>query len=343
MESIEFDPNDAQMPTAFLTGGTGFVGGHVARVLVAEGWTVRVLARDPRRAQGPLLKGLKVEVVPGDLSHVSGLTASLAGVDAVLHLAGLVKARTLEEYREVNARGTERLLAAAAKGSPDALFLLVSSLAAAGPERNGRPVTPGDPPLPVSWYGISKVEAEAAVARIWKGPWVILRPGVVFGPGDPAMFHYFRMAARGWLPVPSPKTRFQVIAVEQAALAIARAASRRDLAGTTDFLCDPEPVTVGRLVRLIGSLPEKSPRMFDVPRAAVRLIGYWESLVEAVLRKSRPFNADKAGELLAGDWVCDGAAIRLALSLPPPGPLEPALRATWDWYRAAGWISGGTL
>jgi nucleoside-diphosphate-sugar epimerase len=331
------------MPTVFLTGGTGFVGGHVARVLVEQGWTVRLLARDPRRAQGPLLEGLKVEVVPGDLSDPSRVAASLSGVDAVVHLAGLVKARTLEQYREVNARGTERLLVTAAKVAPEAIFLLVSSQAAAGPQRDGRPVTAADPALPVSWYGISKVEAEAAVARIWKGPWVILRPGVVFGPGDPALFHYFRMAARGWLPVPSPRTRFQIIAAEQAALAIARAASRRDLAGVTAFLCDPDPVTIGHLVRLIGSLPERPPRVFDVPRAAVRLIGYGETLVETVTRRSRPFNADKAAELLAGDWVCDGSAIRQALALPAPGPLQPALRATWDWYRAAGWLPGATL
>jgi nucleoside-diphosphate-sugar epimerase len=331
------------MPTAFLTGGTGFVGGHTARALIEHGWTVRLLARDPRRAQGPLLEGLKIEVVPGNLSDPSGLTASLSGVDAVVHVAGLVKARTLEEYREVNARGTERLLAVAAKAAPEALFLLVSSQAAAGPQRDGRPVTAADAALPVSWYGISKAEGEAAVARVWRAPWVILRPGLVFGPGDPALFVYFRMAAGGWLPVPAGRTRIQIIAAEQVALAIARAVSRRDMACVTGFLCDPDPITVGELASVIAGLPSRAPRVFDVPRAAVRLIGFGETLIETVTRRSRPFNADKAAELLAGDWLCDGFPMRQALALPPPEPLKEALRATWDWYRAAGWLSGETL
>ena len=75
--------------------------------------------------------------------------------------------------------------------------MLVSSQAAAGPARDGRPVTESDPALPVSWYGLSKREGEEAVARLWKGPWTILRPGVVFGPGDRGLLAYFRMAARG--------------------------------------------------------------------------------------------------------------------------------------------------
>ena len=331
------------MRTAFLTGGTGFVGGHVARALIEDGWAVRILARDPRRARGPLLEGLAVEVVEGDLADLSRVAPAMAGVDAIIHLAGLVKGRTFAEYREVNTRGTERLLEAAAKSSPDALFLLASSQAAAGPARNGQPVQADAPPRPVSWYGISKVEAEQAVARLWKGPWVNLRPSVVFGPGDPALFEYFRMAASGWVPVPSGKTRIQIIAVRQVALAVARAAARRDLAGTTAFLCDPDALTIGDLVRAIARLPARAPHVFGVPRAAVRLVGWWETLVETATRRSRPFNADKAGELLAGDWLCDGSPMRQALALPAPGPLQEGLRATWDWYRAAGWLPGKAL
>jgi nucleoside-diphosphate-sugar epimerase len=151
------------------------------------------------------------------------------------------------------------------------------------------------------------------------------------------------MAARGWVPVPAGHTRIQIIGAERAALAIARLAGRRDLAGQTYFLCDPEPVTVGGLAELIAALPSRKPRILGVPDAAVRGLGLWETLVETVTRRSRPFNADKARELLAGDWVCDAGPLAQALGLPPPVPLGAGLKAAWEWYGAAGWLPGKTL
>jgi nucleoside-diphosphate-sugar epimerase len=326
------------MPTAFLTGGTGFVGGHVARTLCGSGWRVRVLQRRPGQTTGGLLDGLPVERVPGDLAAVSGLAGALEGIDAVVHVAGLTKARSLEEYREVNAMGTGRLVDAARRVSPRALFVLVSSQAAAGPASGRGPVGEGDVPRPVSWYGISKRQAEEAVAERWPGPWLVLRPGVVYGPGDRALLTYFRMAAAGVIPVPAGRTRFQIIGAEAAAVAIARAAARTDLAGRLGFLCDPEPVSVGEMLALIARLPARPARLMAVPAAGVRLIGAAASVLERLARRSLSFNADKAREVLAGDWLCDSGPMRRSLGLPPPVPLEEGLRATWDWYRAAGWV-----
>lgn len=331
------------MPTAFLTGGTGFVGGHVARALVGQGWKVRLLARNPARAAAGLLENLSVETVAGDLSEGGIPASALAGVDAILHVAGLTKARTLEDYRDVNVRGTERLLAAAGRAAPDALFLIVSSLAAAGPATAGRAISDADPSRPISWYGISKREGEQAVARSWKGPWIAVRPGVVYGPGDRGLFEYFRMAARGWVPVPVRQARVQILGVDQVALAVALAAARRDLGGATRFLSDPEPVRLGELAGLIARLPRRPARLIGIPNAAVRLFGLVETAVETVSGRSQPFNADKAKEILAGDWLCDSAPLRRELDLPAPVPLEKGLRATWDWYLGAGWLRDKSL
>jgi nucleoside-diphosphate-sugar epimerase len=330
------------MPTAFLTGGTGFVGGHVARALVEQGWKVRLLVRNSARASGGLLENLPVETVAGDLSEGGIPQSALAGVDAILHIAGLTKARTLEDYREVNVRGTERLLAAAGRAAPDAMFLTVSSLAAAGPAADGRPVRDSDPSRPISWYGVTKREGEQAVARNWKGPWVAFRPGVIYGPGDRGLFEYFRMAARGWVPVPVRQARVQILGVDQVALAVVRAAARRDLSGTR-FLSDPEPVRLGELAAMIARLPRRPARLVGIPNAAVRLLGIFETAVERVSGRSRPFNADKAKEILAGDWLCDSAPLRKELDLPTPVPLEQGLRATWDWYLGAGWLRDRAL
>ena len=326
------------MPAAFVTGGTGFVGWHVARALLAAGWAVRALARGgASRRSG--LEQLSLEIVAGDLA-AGDFGSALVGCDAVIHAAGVLKARTLADYRAVNVAGTERLLAAASAACPDATFVYVSSQAAAGPAREGRPVAEGDTARPVSWYGISKLEGEEAVARNWEGRWVVVRPGVLYGPRDRGLLTYFRMAERGLVPVPASRTRIQVGAVEEAALGIARAASRPELARRIGFLCDPRPLTVRDFATAIGAAADRPVRFIDVPDAAVRIAGAVESLRERLTGVSRPFNADKAREILAGDWLCEPGPLRRDLDLPNPPPLANGLREAWSWYRANGWIGG---
>jgi nucleoside-diphosphate-sugar epimerase len=218
------------------------------------------------------------------------------------------------------------------------MFVLVSSQAAAGPSREGRPVAPGDPARPVSWYGISKLEGETALRAGWNGPWIVLRPGVIYGPGDRGLLTYFRMASSGWLPVPAAGSHIQIGAAEGVSLAVARAAGRRDLRGRTAFLCDPEPVTVGALAACIASLPAKRARLLPVPGVVVRALGIAETLREKLTGRSRAFNADKARELLAGEWTCE-AGLRRELELPAPVPLQLGLRGTWDWYSRQGWLT----
>jgi nucleoside-diphosphate-sugar epimerase len=324
----------------FLTGPTGFVGSHVARALCAEGWSVRALTRTPDRIQAAGLGDLPLEPAVGDLSEASlaTLREALRGCQAVVHVAGLVKARSLEEYREINVRATDRLLAAAGEAAPEALFLLVSSQAAAGPAIAGRPVREADTARPVSWYGRSKLEAEQAVARTWRGPWVVLRPAAVYGPADRGLLSLFRAAARGWIPVPAGSSRIQVAYAPQAALAIARAAARPDLSGRIGFLCDPEPVTVRDFASRLSRLPDRPARLVPIPDSAVRLAAAVESLRGAITGRSRPFNADKAREILAGHWLCDSTPMGRDLGLPPPYPLEDGLRETWNWYKRLGWL-----
>jgi nucleoside-diphosphate-sugar epimerase len=325
---------------AFVSGATGFVGGHAARALCSEGWRVRALARNPEAPGARSLAGLPLDLVTGDLSEGARKTLrdALRDCRAIVHVAGLVKARSLEDYRETNVRATERLLAAGNAAAPEALFVLVSSQAAAGPARGGRPVREEDLPRPISWYGLSKREGEEAVAREWKGPWIVLRPSVVYGPGDRGLLTFFAAAARGWVPVPAGSNRIQMIHASRAALGIARAAGRPDLSGRSGFLSDPEPVRIADLARAIANLPKRRARLLPIPASLVRAAGALETLREFLTGVSRPFNSDKAREILAGDWLCE-PALQAELDLPPPSSLEDRLRETWEWYRNAGWLA----
>lgn len=324
--------------TALLTGATGFLGRHVARALCDEGWDVRALVRRPGSAPELGFAEAPVTVVRGDLSEGSDLSNAAEGCAAVVHLAGLLNAKSLEEYREVNARGTARLVEAASRSARGALFVCVSSLAAAGPSKAGKPVREGDTPSPVSWYGLTKLEGEEAVRRQWPGPWIVLRPGPIYGPGDRGLFVYFQLAESGWLPVPAASSKIQIAHARAVAQAIARAAARPDLSGRRGFLCDPEAITLGGLAAAVAGLRRPPARLVRLPGPLVRLAGAAETLRQTLTGKTRPFNADKAREILAGDWLCDSGPMRRDLDLPAPVALAEGLRETREWYLREGWL-----
>src|SRR5262245_2460229 len=114
-----------------VTGATGFLGSHVADLLCERGHEVRALVRktsDTRR-----LKGRGSELVIGSLEQGDGLEDAVRDVDGIVHAAGVVKARSPEEFHEVNAGGTARLLDAVRRVRPKIRrFVYVSSLAAHG-------------------------------------------------------------------------------------------------------------------------------------------------------------------------------------------------------------------
>ena len=304
------------MRTVFITGATGFVGSHAAGLFLAQGWRVRALVRNPAR---PGLLPPGAEIVPGDLA-TGDYRRSLEGCEAVVHVAGLTKARNLAEYSVVNARATASLVGIAAGAAPAARFVLVSSQSAAGPSRGGVPVREGDPPAPVSWYGASKLAGEIAVVDGWKGPWCVVRPSVVYGPGDRGLLQLFSTIARGWAPIlAGGRRRVQLIGADELARVLLAAATRPELWGRRGFAAGP-PVEMGELVEYVAALRRPPARRLPIPEVVVRAAGWAETIREALTRKSRPFNRDKAREMLQEEWVCDAEPF---LRDAQVGPLAP--------------------
>lgn len=175
----------------FLTGGTGFVGSEVARLLRARGDAVRALVRDPSRA--PALAELGCELVEGDLSDEAALLTAVRGCTAVVHCAAVyaVGGSRRDELVDVNVRGTERVLGAAlTAGVPRAVH--VSTVAVLG-DTGGVVADEASTRTAdgfTSVYEETKVCAHRRAQEIGaRGlPLVTVLPGVVYGPGDPSTF-----------------------------------------------------------------------------------------------------------------------------------------------------------
>src|SRR5207245_2936484 len=182
---------------AVVTGGAGFIGSHLIEALVARGDEVVCVERPgaPRR----WLEGLDLSYRDSGLDNGRALSAAFAGADVVFHLAGLTEARAPRDFYAVNTEGTARVFrAAAAHNGRAPRVVLMSSLAALGPCRNGDRLSPDTVPYPISHYGHSKLLAEAiAHAFADRVPATIIRPTSVYGPRERGVLKLFRLVRRG--------------------------------------------------------------------------------------------------------------------------------------------------
>jgi dihydroflavonol-4-reductase len=171
-----------------VTGGTGFVGTHVVRALVARGGSVRALARPASRREN--LEGLDVEIVTGDLTDPASLARAMKGVSTLYHVAADYRlwAKDPQELYRANAGGTESILRAAAEAGVSRV-VYTSSVAALGLTADGSPATEQTPVVReqiIGHYKKSKFDAER-VALDWakKGlPVVIVNPSTPIGERD---------------------------------------------------------------------------------------------------------------------------------------------------------------
>lgn len=326
-----------------LTGGTGFVGSHVADALLAAGLRVRALVRRPDDIGW--LKGTGAELVKGDVRDAATLPALIEGASAVVHLAGKTSARNEAEYMAANAAGPANVVAAVRKSTPDAHVVLVSSQAAGGPSPNGAPVRAADPPRPVSSYGRSKLAGEEAVRNEPGLAFTILRPSAVYGPRERAIRGLFVAASRGFVPVLAGGTpRIQMVYVDDAARAVLGALDRGGR-GETFFVAHPEVLEYRAIAETLATLPSRRPWLVPIPAAAIRAAGSLAGVLSTFGKGPPVFNSEKANELLQSAWICDMSDAQVALGQPFRTDFAVGARLTWEWYLERGWISdrGGKI
>lgn len=172
------------MSKVLITGANGFIGSHLVAKFIAEGHEVFGLVR--KSSDLALLAGKDVALRYGDITDLPGLNKHFAGMDIVVHNAGLASDwGSLELFRSINLAGT-RNVARAAEENGVSRMVQMSSTAIHGFEHD-HPVSEDDPLNPVFNYSISKMEAEQWLFDYAKESRVeitAIRPGNVFGPDD---------------------------------------------------------------------------------------------------------------------------------------------------------------
>jgi len=289
-----------------VTGGAGFVGGHVVHALRADDKPVRALVRNSRRAAK--LESWAVELAEGDMTDLASLRSALAGVDTVVHLAAIRQGRP-EQFQRVMVDGTRNLLAEAAERGVRR-FVHMSAL---GTSEETKDLVP--------YYGAKwQTEQDVKASGI---PYVIFRPSFIFGP-DGGILPTFAKLARLTPVTPiigSGRQRIQPIWADDVGAYFTQAVDSEAAVNRLFELGGPDAVTWnefwGRLKRARGM---RRPSV-HVPVALMRI----NALVTERLPGNIPLTRDLLKMLEAGDnVVTDTSAVEVFRI--PLVPLDEQLR-----------------
>lgn len=311
------------------------MGAHLVAALQARGAEVTVLVRSPARAEALGWRG--VRQVRGALDDAAALREGCRGADLVFHLAGRIAARDLAEFRAANTAGTAAVLAAAA-ASPPSRFVLVSSIAAAGPTRPGARLETGAEASPVTDYGRSKLEAEALV-RAARFPWVILRPPPVYGEWDREFLRLFKTVRSGFAPLFGAGTQeLSAIYAGDLAEALLAAAQSPVAAGGSFYSAHPELLTSRGVALAAARALGTTARPVPIPPPLARGVLWAIGTAARLAGRATILSADKANEFLAPAWAVSSEPLTRATGWRAATDLETGFRRTVAWYRERGWL-----
>lgn len=309
-----------------LTGGSGFVGTAVREALTARGVSHRVAVR--RLVVGD--SHLDATAI-GEIDGATNWRTALEGVSVIIHLAARVHVMRetaldgLAEFRRVNVRGTENLARAAASVGARRL-IYVSSIKVNGEATSDRPFTATDPPHPEGPYGISKWEAEQALARLATETGlevVVVRPPLVYGAGVRGNFlRLMKLAALG-IPLPFGAVRNlrSLVFVRNLADALVACARASAAANRTFLVSDGEDLSTADVCARLSRSLGRTPRLFPVPRALASAL--------AGLAGREP-----EARRLFGSLQVDASPIRRELGWAPPYTVDQGFAEMAAWFRA---------
>jgi len=320
-----------------LTGGTGFLGAALVRLMVREGASVRVLVR--RSQADGLVHALGAECVRGDVVARGGCANLVRPGDVVIHTVARVDLKgRWREFRELTIEGTRRLLDSALPQQPSR-FVYVSSAGVYGASQVRHGVSADRVPArPARYnlYGRAKLEAENLVRRRCEQcgcEWTIVRLGATYGPGKRALLTHFQpMLREGHIRILGAGTNaIAALFVDDAARAVWLAATHRAAARRIYDVANDERVTQRQWFDATAdALDAPRPRR-RVPRSVAFAAAAATELLSWVHGCEPAFNRAMV-DLISTEQLLDASRIRNELGWRPEVAFEEGMRRTREWY-----------
>jgi nucleoside-diphosphate-sugar epimerase len=262
---------------ALVTGATGLVGSHIVERLLADGWSVRALVRDP--ASASWLGDAGAELARGDLADSASLRSAIAGCDTVFHCAALIAATgDWESFERANIDGTRAVVDAAANAGARLVHTSSVAVYGAGARYRSAPTDEETPLAPLdeySYYARSKRESEHVVmsahasGELWA---TAIRPPMIYGRRDRQLVPRFaRVMQTGFFPLFAHGRSIMSLVHASAVADGAVRAARADVAGGRAYnLANDFPVSIADVVQLGANGLRRTVRGVSIPMPLAR-------------------------------------------------------------------------
>jgi len=328
-----------------VTGGTGFIGSHLAEEGRRRGAQVVVLGladRPEEQANAALLARQGVEILPGSITDQELCARAMRGVTHVFHLAVAMRegGKSDEFFEAVNLDGTRRLLDAAASGRVER-FVYCSTIGIYGHRAPG--VTAEHSPLrPGNIYERTKVAAERLVRDRAVDAGIshtILRPADVYGPRDQRLLKLFKGVSRGRFPLFGDGSgRRHMVFVDDVVTAFFTACERREAVGEGMIVAGPGPCTLRELIEAVRQATGSERYGFRIPLAPMLVTAAVVEDTCQALGLNPPIYRRRM-DFFTSDSAFDTSRAQRLLGWTPRVDLSEGVRRTHEAYRAAGEVA----
>jgi nucleoside-diphosphate-sugar epimerase len=326
------------VPTALVTGATGFTGYALAARLVREGYNVTAFVRSSSMVDA--LRSMGVAIRHVDITDATDVARNMRRFDRVFHLAAAYRTEHAdrEVFRRVNVDATRHLLEAAGERGVGR-FVHCSTVGVQGaieepPANEDYRARPGD------HYQESKLEGERlALDSFRRGlPGTVVRPVGIYGPGDRRFLKLFKSIQSGWfLMIGNGQTLYHMTYIDDLIQGFLLAGDSPNALNQVFTIGGPEYTTISELVRLVAAAIGVRPPRWRVPFPPIYAAAWTCEMLCRPLGLSPPLYRRRV-EFFHLDRAFDISKARRLLGYTPRWTLSAGLASTVSAYRAAGWL-----
>ena len=325
----------------FVTGASGFVGGHLCTALTKAGHEVIGLIRSPKDTN------YGFQVIKGDLSleSIKKTVAQLPeDLDAVIHTAGIVHSFDKNIFDKVNFKGTQDLEKSLKERYPKLHFVFTSSLAAVGPSKLNTPHTESTPLNPPSLYGQSKQKAEEYLKSELPDNWslTIIRPPMVIGPKDPAIVDVFKMVKSRLIlgtGFSGMDKQYSFVCVHDLVEMMIRTLNPSEQRVRSYFPSFPRVVTFREIIEAIKLEMKIGTLTLPIPMFMVSGLAHTMAIVKKMIPSLEfRLTPDKIHELGPKYWCVSSERSMKELDMKYAWDLQETIHLTYEDYKKRGWI-----
>jgi nucleoside-diphosphate-sugar epimerase len=323
-----------------ITGGNGFIGSHLVEALYKKDYEIICIVRKSSNLKW--IKNIPVKFIYGDITKKESIGNLIKNenIDYIYHVAGITKAVNYNLYEEVNFIGTKNLLDAVSS-SPNRIkkFIYLSSLAAAGPSKDGSLIREDFPSHPVSKYGMSKRKGEEiAISYMERIPVTIVRPTAIYGPRDRDLLQMFKLIKKGIIPLIGKERYIDLCHVEDLINGIILAGEKDSSKGNIFFISSGKVYPWSYIGKLSASIMGVKARVVHIPISFLYATAMVSHIWAKIFNNPTIINMDKFKEIKERYWICDISKAKSCLGYDPKISLEDGFRETFTWYEKNGWL-----